>query len=75
MLQSLIIGECFGLVSFATVSGAIGLFSMPGAAFGPMIAGLVFDATQSYAAAFTFFAMVSFLAIALIFFAKVPDRD
>ncbi len=42
MLQSLIVGECFGLVSFATVSGVIGLFSMSGAAFGPMIAGSIF---------------------------------
>ena len=48
MMQSLLIGECFGIPSFATVSGTIGLLCMPGAAFGPMIAGVIFDATQSY---------------------------
>jgi len=32
MMQSLITGECFGLVSFATVSGLAGVFTMSGAA-------------------------------------------
>jgi len=45
MMQSLITGECFGLVSFATVSGLAGVFTMSGAAFGPSIAGFIFDAT------------------------------
>ena len=56
MLQSLLIGECFGMVSFGTVSGLSGVFSMAGAAFGPMIAGLIFDATRDYRIAFTIFA-------------------
>ena len=74
MLQSLIVGECFGLVSFATVSGVIGLFSMSGAAFGPMIAGSIFDAYQSYQNAFTLFAGASFLAMFVILFAKPPKQ-
>jgi len=74
MLQSLIIGECFGIPSFATVSGAIGLFSMPGAAFGPMIAGVIFDATQNYQSAFVLFAAASFLAIVVIYFARPPKN-
>ena len=72
MLQSLIIGECFGLVSFATVSGAIGLLSMPGAAFGPIIAGAIFDATQSYRIAFSIFAGASFAAMIGVYFARPP---
>lgn len=70
MLHSLIIGECFGIPSFATVSGTIGLFSMPGAAFGPMIAGVIFDVTQSYQTAFTVFACASFVAMVAIVFAR-----
>ena len=70
MLQSLIIGECFGIPSFATVSGTIGLFLMPGAAFGPMIAGMIFDATQSYQMAFIVFACTSFVAMLAIVFAR-----
>ncbi len=70
MLQSLIIGECFGIPSFATVSGTIGFFAMPGAAFGPMIAGIIFDTTQSYQTAFMLFAGASFIAMLAIVFAR-----
>ena len=70
MMQSLIIGECFGLLSFATVSGLAGLFTMTGAAFGPTIAGLIYDAAQSYRTAFTIFAAMSCVAILIICFAK-----
>jgi MFS family permease len=73
MMQSLIIGECFGLLSFATVSGLAGLFTMSGAAFGPTIAGLIYDAAQSYRMAFTIFAAMSMMAILVIFFAR-PSR-
>jgi MFS family permease len=70
MMQSLIIGECFGLLSFATVSGLAGLFTMSGAAFGPTIAGLIYDAAGSYRMAFTIFAAMSMVAILVIFFAR-----
>ncbi len=72
MMQSLIIGECFGVPSFATVSGSIGLFTMSGAAFGPVIAGMIFDTTQSYQLSFILFATASFLAMGIIYFAKPP---
>jgi MFS family permease len=72
MSQSLIIGECFGLVSFATVSGVAGLFTLSGAAFGPAIAGFIYDATQSYQMAFTLFAVLSLIALFVIFLAKPP---
>ena len=74
MMQSLIIGECFGLLSFATVSGLAGLFTMSGAAFGPTIAGLIYDAAGSYQIAFTIFAAMSIVAILVIFFARPSAR-
>jgi MFS family permease len=70
MMQSLIIGECFGLLSFATVSGLAGLFTMTGAAFGPTIAGLIYDAFYSYRMAFIIFAAMSIVAILVISFAR-----
>jgi MFS family permease len=73
MMLSLITGECFGLVSFGTVSGLAGVFTMSGAAFGPSIAGLIFDATGSYQMAFTIFAAMSVVAIVAIYFAKPPE--
>jgi MFS family permease len=75
MMQSLITAECFGLVSFATVSGLAGVFTMSGAAFGPTIAGLIFDAAQSYRLSFTIFAAMSAFAILVICFAKPPGTD
>lgn len=74
MMQSLIVGECFGMVSFGTVSGLAGLFGSTGAAFGPMIAGLIFDATQSYQNAFTIFAVASGVAAIIIIFARPPQH-
>ncbi len=72
MMQSLITGECFGIPSFATVAGTIGLITMPGAAFGPVIAGLIYDATQSYSISFLLFASASFLSAGIIYFARPP---
>ncbi len=72
MTQSLLIGECFGMVSFGTISGLAGLFSTAGAALGPTIAGLIFDATHDYSIAFTIFAVASLLAMVTVFFARPP---
>lgn len=74
MMQSLLIGECFGMVSFGTISGLSGMFSVTGAAFGPMIAGLIYDATRDYRIAFTIFALASLLAIGAVFFARPPQQ-
>jgi sugar phosphate permease len=72
MMQSLITAECFGLVSFATVSGLAGVFTMSGAAFGPTIAGSIYDSTRSYQTAFTIFAIMSAIAALVIYFARPP---
>ncbi|MBU3916269.1 MFS transporter, partial [bacterium] len=74
MMMPLITGECFGMVSFGSVSGLIGLFSTSGAAFGPMIAGLIFDATQNYQLAFIIFASFGLLATVIIPLAKPPEH-
>jgi MFS family permease len=72
MMQSLLIGECFGMVSFGTILGFSGLFSTAGSAVGPVVAGLIFDATHSYRIAFTIFGVASLLAMVTVFFAKPP---
>lgn len=72
MTQSLITAECFGMISFATVSGLMGMFVSAGSAIGPAIAGMIYDATQSYHFAFTLFAGLSLLASVAILFAKPP---
>jgi len=75
MMLPLITGECFGMVSFGLVSGLIGVFSITGSAFGPMIAGLIFDATSSYQVAFIFFGIISLLAIGIVRFAQPPALE
>jgi MFS transporter, OFA family, oxalate/formate antiporter len=75
MMQPLLIGECFGMVSFGTISGLSGLFTMLGASLGPAIAGWIFDATQDYRIAFTFFAAASLLAMVTVFFARPPKEN
>ena len=72
MMQSLLIGDCFGMVSFGTIIGFSGLFTQMGASFGPTIAGLIFDATQDYGIAFTIFGIASLSAIVAVFFAIPP---
>jgi MFS family permease len=72
MLQSLLIGECFGMVSFGTISGLSGVFSVSGASIGPTIAGLIFDSTRDYGAAFSIFSVAGLLAMAAVFFARPP---
>lgn len=73
MMQSLIIGECFGTVSFGKVSGLVMLFTSSGSAFGPMITGALFDLTQSYRTGFTLMAFNYILASLLFLFAKPPS--
>ncbi|MBW1775561.1 MAG: MFS transporter, partial [Deltaproteobacteria bacterium] len=70
MLQSLFIGECFGMVSFGRISGLVMLFTSSGSAFGPMIAGILFDVTRSYKAGFTFFALTYAIACGLVLYAR-----
>jgi len=74
MLQSLIIGECFGQVSFGTVFGLAGLFISSVSSFGPMIAGLIYDATLSYTIAFSIFAAMSVFATLFLIYAKPPRK-
>ncbi|MBU2644741.1 MFS transporter [bacterium] len=75
MMLPLITGECFGMLSFGLVSGLIGVFSTSGSAFGPMIAGFIFDATQSYQLAFILFATISLIATVIVRFARPPERS
>ena len=70
MMQSLIIGECFGMVSFGKISGLAMLFTSCGSAFGPAIAGILFDMTQSYRTGFTFFAFTYVLSALVVVLVK-----
>jgi sugar phosphate permease len=74
MMQSLITADCFGYLSFATVSGLASLFVISGSAFGPMLAGVIYDTTESYQAAFFLFVGMSLAAACAVYFAKSSSR-
>ena len=74
MIQSLLIGECFGMISFGSVSGLVMLFTSSGSAFGPMLAGILFDITKSYRPVFSLFALSYTLASGVVIFANPPQR-
>jgi OFA family oxalate/formate antiporter-like MFS transporter len=52
MLLPLLTAESLGLKRFGFISGLTGLAQTFGAAIGPLVAGRIFDLTNSYAAAF-----------------------
>jgi MFS family permease len=74
MMQPLIIGEFFGIVSFGRVSGLMMLFTSSGSALGPMIGGILFDLTQGYRVSFTLFACGYALAALVILSVRAPNR-
>jgi MFS family permease len=56
--------EIFGLKRFGTLSGLLGMASALAMANGPMVVGVIFDATSSYTIAFEVSAGLCFLAAA-----------
>ncbi|MCH8186240.1 MAG: MFS transporter [Chloroflexi bacterium] len=71
--QSLI-AEYFGRRSYATIQGFRSSIQMAGIIVGPIISGLVFDATGSYTIAFLGFSGASVVSMVLVLFAKPPKR-
>jgi MFS family permease len=69
-----LVGDFFGRIAVGAIVGFI--FAMAGspAAFGPFIAGYIYDATGSYHAAFVLSASANLAALALLFALKKPTR-
>ena len=59
--------ELFGLKRFGTLSGLLGMSSAVAMSIGPMVVGVVFDATNSYTTAFELSSVLCFLAAASAF--------
>jgi MFS family permease len=72
-LQEPIRADYFGTKAFATIQGVSRTVQTVGTFLGPLIAGVVYDLTKSYAIAFTIFAVVSLLATLLMFLARRPQ--
>jgi sugar phosphate permease len=72
MMQSLLVGEIFGLRSFATVMGVIVLAGQVGSGAGLVFMGWYHDVTGGYAAPFHVLGVVNLAAAVVISFARPP---
>jgi len=73
-LQEPIRADYFGTKAFATIQGVSRSITTAGTFMGPIIAGLFYDLTQSYAGAFSIFALVSLASLTLMYLAKNPQN-
>jgi MFS family permease len=69
-----IIGDFFGRMAVGAIVGFIFALAGSPAAFGPLIAGYMYNATHSYGAAFVLSAALNLTALALLFFLRKPHR-
>jgi len=74
MMQSLLVGEIFGIVSFGAVFGLISLAGQVGSGAGPFIVGLLEDRTGGYGIPFTVTSILTYMAAIVILFVR-PARE
>ncbi|HEV3114333.1 MAG TPA: MFS transporter [Candidatus Binataceae bacterium] len=72
-LVPMLMAECFGLKTFGTLAGLMGIFGMLGTATGPMFAGRIFDVSGAYTTAFILMSLFLMIA-ALLPFGCLPFR-
>lgn len=74
MMQSLLVGEIFGMVSFATIMGVVTLSGQGGSAVGLVFMGWLHDRQGGYDSPFIVLAVVNLVAAVVIAFARPVDR-
>ncbi len=72
MMQSLLVGELFGMVSFGAIFGLISLAGQAGSGIGPIGVGFLEDQTGGYTVPFTITALLTYLAAVAVLFARPP---
>jgi cyanate permease len=73
-MQSLLVGEIFGMVSFGAVFGLISLAGQVGSGLGPIGVGFLHDQTDGYTVPFTITAILTYAAAIAVLFAR-PSKD
>ncbi|HEX6029801.1 MAG TPA: MFS transporter, partial [Tepidiformaceae bacterium] len=74
MMQSLLVGEIFGMVSFGAVFGLVSLAGQVGSGLGPIGVGIIHDHTDGYTVPFTITAILTYAAAIAILFAR-PGKE
>ncbi len=72
-VTSLLVAERFGLRAHGALFGLVLFFGTIGGAVGPILAGWVFDVTQSYAPAFTALAVMATMGLVLAAMLPAPE--
>jgi MFS family permease len=72
VLMPLLVGECFGLISFGKILGLIMLAATLGAAIGQVLTGWIFDVTGHYTIAFVLHLAAFLAGAALVCFLRPP---
>jgi sugar phosphate permease len=70
MMQSLLAGEIFGMVSFGAVFGIISAAGQVGSSAGPILVGQIHDIADGYGVAFVVLAMFAYAAAVIVPFAR-----
>ncbi len=70
MMQSLLAGEIFGMVSFGSVFGLISAASQIGSSVGPIGVGFLHDRGGDYTLPFTITAAITYVAAAIVLLAR-----
>ncbi len=69
-----VVGDFFGRAEIGAIVGFIFALAGAPAAFGPLIAGLIYDAAHSYRLAFNLSAALNLTAMVLLLFLKKPQQ-
>ena len=72
ILMQILLARYYGRRAFGAISSVLDPFHKGGLGLGPLLAGLAFDLTGSYATIFAAFLICYCVAAALIFFARQP---
>ena len=71
-VMSPLVAEYFGLKVHGAILGAITFFGVTGGAVGPLVAGAIYDKTQSYHIAFIICAVMCMIGLILVKFMRIP---
>ena len=70
MMQSLLVGEIFGMVSFGAIFGLISFAGQTSSGLGPILVGVLEESTGSYTTAFTLTAILTYVAAIVVGLAR-----
>jgi sugar phosphate permease len=70
MMQSLLVGEISGMVSFGAIFGLIAFAGQTSSGLGPLLVGVLEESTGSYTTAFTLTAILTYVAAIVVGLAR-----